>query len=229
MVFQGKRVRNDILRKQTLNSAQISQPRIADKWKAEILSDQPDDGVRFTPEMADWCIEELRYNASRIPDSTRPPPVFVYNGDVYKTDNAFPLSFKNRLQEDILSFEARIPEGERDWHPGSNGLVWDLVHPSLFPVIFGRTRALPGDEQVTLQNCLTLCGQAQVLPVPSDEELMDGGGRDHFRRYRSQNSNPHVYSKYFQWIPCEVDISSGEARYVNFSYPTPTLSDTTFA
>jgi len=164
--------------------------------------------------MADWCIAELRHNANQITDPTRAPPIFVYNGDIYKSDDALSSSFKERLQEAILSFEARIPEGERDWHPGSDGRVWDLVHPSLFPVVFGRTRALPGDEQLTLQDCLYRCGEGQALPIPSDDELEDFKQSVHIRRFRFGRQVPHVYSKQFQWIPCEVDISTGEARYV---------------
>jgi hypothetical protein len=32
-----------------------------------------------------------------------------------------------------------VPDSEKDWHPGSDGLVLDLVHPSLYPIVYGRT------------------------------------------------------------------------------------------
>jgi hypothetical protein len=32
-----------------------------------------------------------------------------------------------------------VPEKEKDWHPGSNGQVLDLVHPSLYPIVYNRT------------------------------------------------------------------------------------------
>ena len=32
-----------------------------------------------------------------------------------------------------------VPDTEKDWHPGSDGLVLDLVHPSLYPIVYGRT------------------------------------------------------------------------------------------
>lgn len=32
-----------------------------------------------------------------------------------------------------------IPDAAKDWHPGSDGKVLDLVHPSLYPVVYGRT------------------------------------------------------------------------------------------
>ena len=32
-----------------------------------------------------------------------------------------------------------VPDSEKDWHPNSGGLVLDLVHPSLYPIVYGRT------------------------------------------------------------------------------------------
>lgn len=32
-----------------------------------------------------------------------------------------------------------VPEDAKDWHPRSNGLVLDLVHPSLYPLVYGRS------------------------------------------------------------------------------------------
>ena len=32
-----------------------------------------------------------------------------------------------------------VPDSEKDWHPGSDGFVLNLVNPSLYPIIFGRT------------------------------------------------------------------------------------------
>ena len=32
-----------------------------------------------------------------------------------------------------------VPDAEKDWHPGSDNQVLDLVHPSLYPIVYGRT------------------------------------------------------------------------------------------
>lgn len=32
-----------------------------------------------------------------------------------------------------------MPADEQDWHPGSGGQVLDLVHPSLYPIVYGST------------------------------------------------------------------------------------------
>jgi len=32
-----------------------------------------------------------------------------------------------------------VPDSDKDWHPNSNDLVLDLVHPSLYPLVYRRT------------------------------------------------------------------------------------------
>ena len=32
-----------------------------------------------------------------------------------------------------------VPDAEKDWHPRSNNQVLDLVHPSLYPIVYNRT------------------------------------------------------------------------------------------
>ena len=147
--------------------------------------------------MIDWCISELKYNAKRIKDPSNPPPTFVFNGDVYKSDTALSSDFKQRLQLAVAAFEASIPEDEKDWHPNTDDQVWDLVHPSLFPVVFGRSRVLMGDSVLGLHDCIVRCGEGTILAVPS--------------RYEAP---PPSYSQNFQWLPCEVDISGPKARLV---------------
>ena len=45
-----------------------------------------------------------------------------------------------------------IPALHKDWHPSSDGLVLDLVHPSLFPLKYGKTKILP-QGNVGLHDC----------------------------------------------------------------------------
>ncbi|KJA26105.1 hypothetical protein HYPSUDRAFT_36969 [Hypholoma sublateritium FD-334 SS-4] len=90
--------------------------------------------------MVDWCLDELRHKASLIPEGHLVPPVIVYNGDVVKSDSALPADYKTSLQNAVMAFEKKIPERLKDWHPGSDEKVLDLVHPSLFSPVYGRTR-----------------------------------------------------------------------------------------
>ena len=143
--------------------------------------------------MVDWCIDELRYKA-RIFEETG--AVIVYNGDVVKSDTAISDSLKAALREAVIPLED-IPVREKDWHPGSDEKVLDLVHPSLFPFLYGRSRILP-DSLVGLDDCIQRCGEGAIVPVPSDEDI--------------NRHEPGSYSNRFQWLPCEVDISGDGAK-----------------
>ena len=167
--------------------------------------------------MADWCIEELRYKATLAlaPEApASPPPLVVYNGDVVKSDTAVSTELKTALQDAVKVFQNKVPERLKDWHPGSEEKVWDLVHPSLFPLIYGRTRVLDNGETTTLEDCIELCGQGEIVKVPPEAETVESRiGKQTRRLYWRAHYRP--FSAKFQWLPCEVDISSEEAKSVH--------------
>lgn len=165
--------------------------------------------------MVDWCIDELRHKASLFPESpSPPPPVVVYNGDVVKSDFAVSSELKSELQKAMKAFEDKTPEHLKDWHPNSDGKVLDLVHPSLYPLVYGLTRVLPNGETTTLDDCIERSGQGRTAPVPNKDEISDpmGNGPDFARRRFPHYQHP--FSAKFQWLPCEIDISGEEAKYV---------------
>lgn len=160
--------------------------------------------------MLDWCIGELRYNASLIPaegSAGDRPPLFVHHGDVYKSDTALPVEFKEALQDAIIKFEDTIPANLKDYRPGSDGKIWDLVDPSLFPLVYGQTRVLKMEDPITtLSDCLERSGEGNIISFP-------GKGRVKRRDYTEELP----FSKKFQWLPCEVDLSGDEPMYVSLT------------
>lgn len=81
-----------------------------------------------------------------------------------------------------------VPDHEKDWHPGSNGQVLDLVHPSLYPLVYRRTYAYVADGSSVL-----------VATRPPTRSKSDA--------YTSQT---------FQWLPADFQISAdGSARLVS--------------
>jgi hypothetical protein len=160
-------------------------------------------------QMVDWVIEELRYKV-RIFKATG--AVSVYNGDVVKSDVAIPADLKASLRAAVRILED-IPQVYKDYHPGSDGKVLDLVHPSLFPLIYGRSRVIE-DRLIGLDECVGIIGTGTVIPIRPDEEMeLDRKAEPTYGYGRREPTKP--YSKNFQWLPCEVDISSGGAKYVN--------------
>lgn len=123
----------------------------------------------MTERMFDYCIQELQHAAkhhSKSPNGAI--QVFHIDAGVYKSDTAVPQHTKLALQDAVRVLE-NVAEEEKDWHPGSDGKVLDLVHPSLFPLVYGRTRVLPlGSKQTSLHDCIERCGEGEVIPSPTD-------------------------------------------------------------
>jgi hypothetical protein len=104
---------------------------------------------------------------------------------VFKADTLIPLAVKEALKEACGPLED-IPPQFKDWHPGSDGKVLDLVHPSLFPLIYGRSKILPYGK-VGLLDCLQRSGDGDTIPV-------SGWGR----------TIGNAWSENYQWLPCDV-------------------------
>lgn len=176
---------------------QVFNDEIASKWKAEAMAD-PHEGAEFTVEfsqaMVDWIIDELRYKAKLFQETKA---VSIYNGDVVKSDFVIPESLKRSLQAAVAPLE-QVPEVYKDYHPGTNETVLDLVHPSLFPLVYGRSRILE-DKIVRMEDCVQRCGEGIISKQPPHHELEAG-----------------AYSRIFQWLPCEVAWigSGGNMKYV---------------
>ena len=96
----------------------------------------------------------------------------------------------------MIPLEA-VPDSERDWHPGSNGFVLNLVHPSLYPIIYGRTMGkVPGSATAT------------ILKPPAILSV-----------------DPKYVSNRFQWMPSDFFVGfDGKitltSPYINNIHPT---------
>jgi hypothetical protein len=191
---------------------QVFDEAIVDKWKTETLAASE---IDMTETMFKYCIDELRYKSKAFRETGA---VSVYNGDVVKSDNAIPLSLRDGLCAAIRPLED-VPEGLRDWHPGSNETVLDLVHPSLFPLVYGRTRILK-DSVIGLDDCIQKCGEGEISCVPPAEEAQMGESRYGY----DWMQNP--FSLKFQWLPCEVEFESDNTKCVPLLAPTRDLMKT---
>ncbi|ROT38455.1 hypothetical protein SODALDRAFT_333036 [Sodiomyces alkalinus F11] len=186
---------------------------IVSKWKHELASVDWSSAVGYqhgpySDAMFAYSLAELREKA-RLYEKTGIVPVFDVSAAVLKSDTAIPRELKDELRAAVARLED-VPDHQKDWHPRSDGKVLDLVHPSLWPLVYGRTRILP-DRRLTLENCLDACGIGEVIPRP---------GSDGSRRYF-----PGAWSTRFQWLPCDVDLDEATGRakivsYINNLHPT---------
>ncbi|KAK1623409.1 hypothetical protein BDP81DRAFT_475680 [Colletotrichum phormii] len=148
----------------------VRDPVVSAKWKEEVLA-------------LDWA-------------------AYRSHGDFTKnmaeaSDKLLPSSLIDRLQVAVKSLED-VPDHEKVWHPGSDGKVLDLVYPSLFPLLYGRSRIM--HERITLDNCLELGGRGLIIPKPDESDVGEG------RTFDWQGAPVELVSTKFQWLPCDVAI-----------------------
>lgn len=84
-----------------------------------------------------YVLAELAYYAERRDERTG---IEVSGVDgVWQSDALVGDELRSRLREAVRVLED-VPGAERDWHPGSDEQVLDLVHPSLFCLVRGVSR-----------------------------------------------------------------------------------------
>ncbi len=182
---------------------------ITRKWWEEIAQS----GQDVTPKMMDWIVKELQWKAEILVNEGL---VQVFDNGVVKSDTPVSEEIKAALKEAVMPLQ-NVPEEQKDYHPGSDNKVVDLVHPSLFPVVFGRTRVLP-DRLLGVEDCLDRIGEGTVLPVMESEDNVPA----YMGRYPRSN-HPAAMSTKFQWLPCDVEwMENGQCRilsYINNAHP----------
>ncbi|WP_128976108.1 DUF4246 domain-containing protein [Streptomyces roseicoloratus] len=99
---------------------------IAARWTREML----DQGL--TEAQARYVLAELAHYAA-LRDARTGIEVSAVDG-VWQSDTLVDDKLRSRLREAVRVLE-EVPEAEKDWHPGSDGQVLDLVHPSLFCLV----------------------------------------------------------------------------------------------
>lgn len=182
-------------------------PEIFDKWKQELMDSLPDEepfgnchvNYKYMKKQIDQTMEliktELEWwekNCEKNGFTAGP------NIDVWYSDSAIDSETKQGIKD--LAFE--LEKGAIDWHPGSNEMVRDLIHPSLFPIVFGRTKKKKenGDYEVIAKP--KAVGE-MVFGQPFDGEAV-----------------PITVDSDFQWLPSLYDLKTCQFNsYINNLHP----------
>ncbi|KAH8904798.1 hypothetical protein BR93DRAFT_916535 [Coniochaeta sp. PMI_546] len=158
---------------------------IVDKWHDEAVA------LPLISEPAwKWVLAEIRDKANAFKESRR-VLALDSNARCVKSDVLVGADLRAELIAGVAELMS-IPDSQKDWHPGSNNQVLNLVHPSLYPLVYGRTRVLTNGGRVALTDILASCGQGEV--AAKSEHTFDDN---------------YAWSARFQWLPCEVEFSSG--------------------
>ncbi|KAF0319220.1 heterokaryon incompatibility protein [Colletotrichum asianum] len=132
---------------------------IAILWFVEEITNKPDWYVKVFDEIvAKWeqeALAKLREKA-KLFEATGLIPILDTSSAVIKSDSATTPEVKEALKQGVAALE-NIPENEKDWHPGSDSKVLDLVHPSLWPLVFGKSR-IAAKKRILLKDSLAARG-----------------------------------------------------------------------
>lgn len=144
-------------------------------------------------------------------------PTLDLDAAVIKSDTAVSSDLKHALRAAAAPLED-VPDRLKDWHPGSDGKVIDLVHPSLFPLIYGRSRVL-SYGRVELQDCVSYIGKGEIATTPDDTEVDVDRSDISYRTW----GDTRFWSKAFQWLPCDIQFNGDDVKitsYINNLHPT---------
>ncbi|KAF2670834.1 hypothetical protein BT63DRAFT_370700 [Microthyrium microscopicum] len=180
-------------------NAKIFDDKIVNKWKDEAAA--LPDGL-LSEKAFEWCIIELRDRAS---DFVKDGFIRTYETEssVIKSDSTIPSELRDELRK-VVELLLSVEDSEKDWHPNSNDQVLNLVHPSLYPLVYGQTRVLQ-TGQVGLLNCLASSGQGDIAAANQTIARTRQG-----QWLQSSISNEPLWSNRFQWLPAEVKFRNSE-------------------
>jgi len=108
-----------------------------------------------------------------------------------------------------------------DWHPGSNDMVLDLVHPSMYPLVYGRSRVIESELVGVSDAIKKWAGKGDTL---AKDEWKGNEERERFRySVGSGQIPPQYWSDTYQWLPANVafqeDGTFKFTSYINNLHP----------
>ncbi|KAJ7174274.1 hypothetical protein C8R46DRAFT_1161108 [Mycena filopes] len=189
---------------------------IMEKWRKEALDQQEALllAEKLTQNMVDYVLSELAAYA-RLSDSNSGIESGPFDA-IWYSDRLISEETCSLLCAAVSELE-NVPPELKDWHPGSDGQVLDLVHPSLYCITYGRTRTSNLDL---------------LAPPEYGEELrfLDSARSSEYSWvFDTTDGSPtsgSARSTEFSWLPSDflVDATDGSAKlvspYINNLHPT---------
>ncbi|TDL19429.1 hypothetical protein BD410DRAFT_900277 [Rickenella mellea] len=198
-------------------------PVIRNRWKAEALNStmvwiteksllvplvqapalcrngrvDPELKVTLSEAQVEYVLGELG-GYDRLLDEPSGIQVSCFDG-FWQSDTLISQNTRDALTEAISPLE-NVPEHMKDWHPRSNNLVLDIVHPSLYCLVYGRSLGYVSPKQDPY------AGLLEAVSAPANVEGSD------------------LMSNRFSWLPTDFKVSeTGDVTalaYINNIYPS---------
>ncbi|WP_306955688.1 DUF4246 domain-containing protein [Streptomyces sp. B4I13] len=150
----------------------------------------------LTEAQVHYVLAELRHYAA-LRDGRTGVEVSAVDG-VWQSDALVDDKLRSRLREAVQALE-QVPEAEQDWHPGSDGQVLDLVHPSLFCLV----REVSGAYERAWENPTDRYSAYEFSEkfqwLPTDVDISDDGDVA-FRSYVN-NVHPETHRELAAVLP----------------------------
>ncbi|KAF7549930.1 hypothetical protein G7Z17_g6066 [Cylindrodendrum hubeiense] len=169
----------------------------------------------------DYCIKELRAKAEFF-KKTGLIPTLDATASIAKSDTMVDESLHNALRAAF----SRLEEDQKDspdWHPRTSEIVQDLVHPSMYPLVYGRTRVF-ADEVVGVEDAIDKwAGKGDIIPQlepePNPKDLRNARGS----RFSGASDagigkvTPSFWSPKYQWLPANVKLQDdGSVKFTSY-------------
>ncbi|GAA3047335.1 hypothetical protein GCM10017562_06460 [Streptomyces roseofulvus] len=190
----------------------MNDPEIADRWTREaVAQDLTEAEVRYV-------LAELAHYAA-LRDGRTGVEVSAVDG-VWQSDVLVEDELRTRLRDAVRVLE-EVPEAERDWHPGSDGQVLDLVHPSLFCLV----REVSGAPEEAWRNPTDTYSKHEFSErfqwLPTDADVSDDGAVS-FRSYVN-NVHPERHRELAAVLPelCARMLPLWENVLTDLRHPRP--------
>ncbi|KAI0792226.1 hypothetical protein C8Q75DRAFT_755011 [Abortiporus biennis] len=167
----------------------LSNKEIRQKW----VQEAEEQNIR--KEVAEWALKELDWCARVRDNETGVEPTGIEH--VWKSDKLISASLHDRFLATVHELEKSLPE---DFHPGTEGQVKNLIHPSLFCLVYG----LSADNNGNVIN--EPDSLSQIVEITNS--------------YPSRPCNdPKLWSHKYQWLPAEFLVDKNNttkiASYIN--------------
>jgi hypothetical protein len=146
------------------------------------------------------------------------PTLDAERNTVVKSDTLVPPALKADIRSafaQLLTDTADAP----DWHPRSGNRVRNLVHPSLYPFIWGRSNFIPEEVVGVADAVEKWAGKGKTAPEPKTQ-FKDGlpEGYD-----KNSGVPDDCWSEKYQWLPANMAFQDdgivGFTSYVNNLHP----------
>jgi len=164
-------------------------PDIVARWKEAALA------LHFTPAQFQVIFDELECY-----DKLRSGCIEVADVDgVWKAPCLIPGALAAQFSR-LVDRLSNIPDGENDWHPGSDEKVLDLIHPGLYLLVSGFTRTVDLNQP----------GPSNGVPIHADLTKFFESDVKYGVKY-------DFFSLKYQWIPTPVEVdANNKVRFLSY-------------